>query len=434
MNIARYKKLVSSSGIRSLGIYTFSNFFSKGVSFLLLFIYTNPKYITPSENGLLNLFSTSLLFLMPFLSMGIVFSTSTDFFKLDKKEFKDFFTSTFTMPVLVMLLSMVGLYIFRQPLKENFGFPVSFVWIIPAVTFFTFCHEQVLAIARSKGEPMVHLKTNISKTIIELGLSFVLVVFFAWHWQGRVAGILLAYVLITIYAFYYFISRGYLFGKIRMKYLKAELIYAIPIIAMQVSLFCMNSSDKFFLSHFTNDNNSSVGIYGVACLFGSIILLISNAMVQYFFPKIFSILAEKEVDYASIKKQFIFFAGLMIAGTVAVFIFIFVIYHYFLNEKYTGAFSYIYFICSGYLIWCLTYFFYSILLYHKQKKKLLLMSLGNIIISLVCNYFFISNWGAYGAAVALLVTYMLVLIFTLLMNAVYIKSIFTHHPVSKELI
>ncbi len=428
-NSARYKQLLSSAGIRSLGIYTFSNFFSKGISFLLLFVYTNPKYITPSENGLLNLFSTSLLFLMPFLSMGIVFSTSTDFFKLDRKEFKDFFTSTFIMPVIIMFLSMAGLYLFRQELKENYGFPESFVWIIPAVTFFTFCHEQVLAIARSKGEPMVHLKTNIVKTLIELGLSFVLVVFFAWHWEGRIAGILLAYIFITSYAFYYFFSRGYLFGNIRLQYLKAELIYAVPIIAMQVSLFCMNASDKFFLSHFTNDHNSSVGIYGVACLFASIIFLISNAMIQYFFPKIYSILAEPIIDYAKIKKLYLFYAGLMIAGTIAVFIFIYVVYHYFLNEKYTGALSYIYYICSGYLIWCLTYFFYSILLYNKQKKKLLLMSFGNIMVSLACNYIFISRWGAYGGAVATLIIYSLVFIFTFLMTAGSIKKIFSSvHP------
>ncbi len=424
MRFTRFNHLLSSAGFRSLGIYTFSNFFSKGVSFLLLFVYTNPKYITPSENGLLNLFSTSLLFLMPFLSMGIVFSTSTDFFKLDKKEFKDFFTSTFIMPVMVMLLSIAGLYMFRDALKENYGFPVSFVWIIPAVTFFTFCHEQVLAIARSKGEPMVHLKTNIAKTVIELGLSFILVVFFAWHWEGRIAGILVAYIFITLYAFYYFFSRGYLFGNIRLQYLKAELIYAVPIIAMQVSLFCMNASDKFFLSHFTNDQNSSVGIYGIACLFASIIFLISNAMIQYFFPRIYAILAETSVDYSKIKKLYTYYAGLMVAGTMAVFIFIYIVYTYFLNEKYTGALSYIYYICTGYLIWCLTYFFYSILLYNKQKKKLLLMSFGNMIISLICNYIFISRWGAYGGAVATLIIYATVFIFTLFMTMGSLKKIF----------
>ena len=122
----------------------------------------------------------------------------------------------------------------------------------------------------------------------------------------------------------------------------------------------------------------------------------------------------------------------MVAGTVAVFIFIYIVYYYFLNEKYTGALSYIYYICTGYLIWCLTYFFYSLLLYNKQKKKLMLMSFGNMIISLVCNYVFISRWGAYGGAVATLIIYATVFIFTFFMTMGSLKKIFT--PVQPEMI
>lgn len=431
MSFARLNNLRSSAALRSVGIYTFSNFFAKGISFILLFVYTNPKFITPSENGLLNLFSNSLLFLMPFLSMGIVFSTSTDFFKLDKKQFRNFFTTGFILPLTVMILSMIISWFFRDKLKAAYGFPYSFVWIIPVITFFTFCHEQLLALARNNNEPGVHLKTNVAKTIIELGLSFILVVYFSWHWEGRVAGILTAYVFITLYGFYYFFKRDYLFGKIQFSYLKAEMKYAVPIIAMQASLFCMIASDKFFLSHYTHDNNTSVGIYGVACIFGSVIFSISNGLLQYFFPRVYALLAEEKINYAALRKLFLFYARLMLAGTVAVFIMIYIVYTHLLNEKYISALSYIFIICTGYFVWSITYFFYSFLLYNKQKKKIIVLSAGNILISLCSNYFFISRWGAYGAATATCVTYTSVLFFTMLLLYQYPKKIFSYrHDVS----
>lgn len=84
------KKLYNNPSVKSVGIYTFTNFFSKAVSFLLLFVFTNPVYISPSENGLLSLFSTSLLLLMPFLSMGIIHSVSADFYKLEKEALNCF--------------------------------------------------------------------------------------------------------------------------------------------------------------------------------------------------------------------------------------------------------------------------------------------------------------------------------------------------------
>src|SRR6478672_3854132 len=106
---ATFKSLYNHPSVRSVGIYTFSNFFAKGASFLLLFVFTNPLYISPSENGLISLFSTSLLFLMPFLSMGVVQSTSTDYFKLGKKEFRNFFTTGMMLPFFLMIISMIAL-------------------------------------------------------------------------------------------------------------------------------------------------------------------------------------------------------------------------------------------------------------------------------------------------------------------------------------
>jgi hypothetical protein len=89
------KKLYNNPSVKSVGIYTFTNFFSKAVSFLLLFVFTNPLYISPSENGLLSLFSTSLLLLMPFLSMGIIHSVSADFYKLEKRRIQKLFQYKF---------------------------------------------------------------------------------------------------------------------------------------------------------------------------------------------------------------------------------------------------------------------------------------------------------------------------------------------------
>jgi O-antigen/teichoic acid export membrane protein len=312
--LSNFKAIYKNPSVKSVGIYTFSNFFSKGISFLLLLVFTNPLYITPSENGLLSLFSTSLLFLMPFLSMGVIHSTAADFFKLDKKEFRNFFTTGFVMPVVVMLLSMILLFFSRQYLYQQYGFPTMFVWVIPVVCFLVFCNEQFLGLARNNNEPGVYLKANISKTILELGISFVLVVFFAYHWQGRIQGILIAYIITGLYGFYYFTKKGYLFGSIQKKYIYSELIYALPIMALQASIFSMSASDKFFLAAFSGDSNETVGIYSIACVFASVINILSMALIQYIFPRIYTILSSTNIDYAPIRKLFLNYLGIMFAG------------------------------------------------------------------------------------------------------------------------
>ncbi len=420
--VAQIKALYKNPSVKSVGIYTFTNFFSKAASFLLLFIFTNPVYITPAENGLLSLFSTSLLFLMPFLSMGIIQSTSTDYYKLKTSEFRDFFTTGFLLPFVVMVLSMAGLYFARYYLQQAYGFPLMFVWLIPVICFLIFCNEQLLSMARNNNEPEVYLKANISKTILELGLSFILVVYFAFRWQGRIQGILVAYVLAGGYAFYYFIKKGYLFGHIKKKYIKSELLYALPIIVLQVSIFSMSASDKFFLAAFSTNGNETVGVYSIACVFASIVNILSMALVQYIFPRIYTMLSSSETKYSEIRKVFFVYAGIMLAGLALVILVTPVLYHFFINPRYHPALRYNYLLCIGSFLWAISYFFYSFLLYYKKKKEILFLSLCCILVSLCCNYFLISKWKDVGAAISSSVSYFIVFLITLVFTAGYWKK------------
>ncbi len=410
---------------RSVVLYTFSNFLTKGISFvLLLFLFTKDKYIDRSENGLLSLFNNSMIFLMPFVSMGLLQSTSTDFFKMGKKEFRNFFTTSFLMPFIVMLLALIGLFILKDYLRITYGFPFAFVWLIPIITFLIFCNEQLISLIRNNREPERFLGVSVSRAVMELGLAVLLIVFFAWRWKGRVAGIFISQVIMGVYAFFYFKKKGYLFGNIKKAYIRDELIYAIPIIAMQAGVFALSASDKFFLSYFTSDNNQTVGIYSVACVFASVINTLCMAIIHYIFPKIFATLSSDNIDYASIRTHFFYYLGVMCVGTLIILGCTPLLYKFFINEKYHSALHYIFFIGIGYFFWAIAYYFYSFLLFFKLKKKILVLSLLSIGVSLLCNYIFIKRWHAYGGAVSVCVSYFIVLLMTMVTVRGYIQNIF----------
>lgn len=406
---------------RAVGVYTSIMFLTKGVSFLLLFIYTNPKFMEPAENGLLNLFAGTVVFLTPFLSFGILQSTSTDFYKLKNDEFKHFFTSNLIPPVVILVLSIAGFALFKEYFKTQYGFPYFFVILIPLVTFLTYINEQLILLIRMNGELRKFTLTGIMKIVLEFGLSVVLVVFFAMHWQGRLTGIMISYGLLAIYAFYYFYKKGYLSGKIFTHYIRSELVYAVPIIIMQISIFVISTSDKFFLAHF--QTNEVVGIYAIACIFAGMISLLSVAYLNYLGPTVYEELSKEKPDYIIIKKNFFNYAKVMIVGTVTVIIIIPLVYKYFINEKYYSAVQYFYLIALGYFIWTLTSFFHTFLLYYKQKRKMLQLALISMIVSLGSIYFFTKHLGATGAAGGILLSYCITFILTLLFVRTHIQKL-----------
>jgi O-antigen/teichoic acid export membrane protein len=416
-------KLSKSSGAKSVVIYTFSNFFNKGVSFLLLFYFAH--VLTQSDFGLLNLFSNSILFLMPFVSMGILQSANTEFFKLEKQEFRNFFTSTLVMPAVITLLAIIVLFIFQGTLAQRYPFSPMFIVVIPLITFFSFLNEHLINMIRNNHDPLTYLRVNIGRLLAEITLAVLLISVFNAGWMGRVMAIFLSFFFVAGYAIYYFNEQQFIFGRITKKYIKAELLYSLPIIIMQLSVFCMSSSGGYFIDYFTHDY-PAVGIFSVAVTFGSIIIVLCTALLQYVYPKVYGILSQKEVDYAAIKKIFLFYAGVMLLGTMAVIAATPLAYTLILKTAYHPGLQYFYFICIGNFCWSISYFFYSFMLYHKQKRKILALSALSILVSISANYLFIKGNGGFGAAVSICTTYFIVLMATILFANKYICLIFNY--------
>jgi O-antigen/teichoic acid export membrane protein len=312
-------------------------------------------------------------------------------------------------------------------LQANYDFPIEFIFLIPLVTFLTYINEQLIVLLRSSQELKKYVITGIVRIVLEFGLSVVLVVFVAMHWKGRLTGILAANLVLGLYAFYYFREKGYLSGTFNPKYVKSELLYAIPVAAMQLSIFALSSSDKFILAKLA-DSNEVVGIYSVACIFASVITIFSSAYLSYLFPSIYKILSERPVNTHFIKRSFFQFLMVMVGVTLLLMVSVPFIYRNFINERYHSAIHYYYFIILGYFTWGITFFFYSFLLYHKHKRKILLLSFLSIASTLTCTYFMTKAYGPQGSAMAMFFNSTIMLIMTLVMVRKHIHKVFFEKP------
>lgn len=420
---SRLLKYKNNPAAKSLGLYTFTNFFGKGVAFLLLPYFT--YVLTKNDMGLLNLFSSSLVFLIPFISMGVLQSASTDYFKLNKQEFSNYFVSSLLLPVIVFLLSLIVFYLLGNLFTAAYKFPIEFIWLIPVTTFLSFINQHVNNLIRNEEKPGLYMKVVLGRLFIEIMLAVVLISVYKMNWQGRIAGILISYLLFGLYAFYYFKSKGYLSGKIQMKYIKEELIFSVPVIIMQFSVFCMNYSDSFFLSRFTNDNNAEVGVYGIACVFASVIITLCSALLQYILPRIYKMLSEPVIQYQSIRKLFFVYIGIMTAGLILLLILVPLAYTFVINKDYLPGMNYYYLLCIGYYFWTIAYLFFSFLLYYKQKSRIILLSLSFSVISITANYLFIKNMGSRGGAISVFSSYLIVLLLTLFFTRKQMHFIFS---------
>jgi len=416
------KQQYKSPALKAMGIYTITNFFGKGLSFLLLPVFTNPKYLSPADNGLLSLFSQAVIFVLPFINLGILQSASADYFKLDKNKFRDFCTTGFAMSAIMTVVAFTVFFFLRNFLTTEFSFPPIFIWAIPLAAFLNFCYEFLLLIIRNRDDAPKYMKVNMTKIITEMGLALILIVLLSWSWMGRVSSILLAIGLVSLYGIWFLVRNNFLSGSVKKEIIYAELKYSLPIIMMQLSMFCLFSSDSFLLAGITKDN-SEVGIYGMACVFGSVLITLSSALIQYMIPKINKVLSAPSIDYAEIRGCFLIYFTIMAFAYTVLLLIVPVVYHLYINNNYWPGIDYYFFLSTGYFFWTITVFLYAFLLYYKEKRTLLVLACASIMVSLCSNYFFIHFESAFGASVSVCISYFIVMLMALVATKKYWKPL-----------
>jgi len=393
--INKVKSAVGNPVYTSVGKYIFTNFFSKGVSFLLIPLFTNPAYLSPVDNGVLSLFASNMILIAPFITLGMIQSSTADYFKKTKDAFAASFTTHFFMAFFMMLLAMIVLYIFKESLWENFGLPVSFIFIIPALSFLIFCSEQLFTLVRNRNEVNRYALMGISKSIIEYALSVVLIVFFFTGWTGRIWGIAISLISVNLLGIWYYIKNDYIRFSFRKQHIWDELKFGLPIFVFQLCVFMLGATNKLFLAIF-NVDKAELGIYAIACILGTMVGTIAQSILLYVQPQLYKSISSGEATWQSARRIFfnyIKMLSVLSLACVAVAVFA---YYFLINKIYLPGMKYFFVVAFQAFVWALNYFVFLFLLYHKEKRKILTVALISIGCSIVINtcmvkYFLI--WG-----------------------------------------
>ncbi len=397
--INKVKVAVNNSAYKSVGKYVFTNFFAKGVSFLLIPLFTNPKFLTPTDNGVLSLFASNMILIAPLITLGMIQSSTADYFKKSKEDFSASFTSNFFIAAIMTILAMSGLYIFKEALWEKFGLPTSFIFIIPALSFLIFCSEQLFALVRNRNEVNRYAVMGISKSLVEYSLSVILVVFFFTGWVGRIWGIAISLIAINLLGVWYYVKNGYIRFSFQKHQVWDELKFGVPIFVFQLCVFMLGATNKLFLAIF-NVDKYELGIYAIACILGTMVGTIAQSILLYVQPQLYRSISSGEATYQSVKRIFFnYIKMLTVLSLLCIGVAVFA-YYFLIDKIYFPGIKYFFVVAVQAFIWALNYFVFLFLLYHKEKRKILKVALISIVCSITINIFMVKHFMIWGDALS----------------------------------
>lgn len=261
--------------------------------------------------------------------------------------------------------------------------------MVPCAVLFNIAYEALLIFLRNNNQSTVYLIINLIRSVLEIGVAIILILWFQQQWEGRITGILIGGFVTLVFFLWYVISKGYLRAKFEFPYIRSELMFALPGFIVQCTVFIFNYGDKFVVAHQYGQEN--LADYSVAWTFASIIYVFCSAFIQYLQPRIYETLGSSGYHWKHLKLYFKKYIIVIFLLNISIMIGTWIAFKYLITKEYQLAIELFYILSIGTFLWTLTSFFQPLLLYSKNTRLIYLVNLVSIamcvLVYLFCLYF-----------------------------------------------
>lgn len=371
---------------------------------ILAFFLSN--YILPGENGILSLYSVFVLFVLPFIILGMPSSLVIEHSKLNEPDFKTYFTSSLFLSSLTFLVLLLIFLVAGNFISGIMTVPFRLLLFGLFYAYFNLFQENLLAYTRVLNKPYRFLLISAVKDILEISLVIVLVIQMREGAEGRILSGLITAGAVFVFSVCYFFNRGLINARPSTRFMKEEFRFGISQVFFQFNVFVLNSTDKYLINYLNPIDKSGLGIYFMASQFAFIINVLVSAFFFTYQPMLYKFLADlSEENKRKMLKIKYLFAGFLLLCTLALCVAIPFIYRLFINPQYHPGIPYVAWLAFGFFFWGLYALMLGFLYYYKKNGVVILFSVFGSLACISLNYYFIGIYGIMGAAYANLIVY-----------------------------
>jgi len=384
--------------LENVSIYMFASVFSFAVSILVLPVYT--RYLSPSDFGVVILFTMFGSLLTGFLSINLHFSTYRYYFKYkdNMEEFRVLNSTNMVFVLLIFLLSG-GIIYFLSGWFSSILFDKLLTKELIQLSFLSGCLEYLflymttLLTAEIRSIPFTAI--TVSRISLNTIFSFYFIFQHSLTYMARINAILITQGLLVLCLIV--ITRNMFSGRISFASLKKSLKLSYPLILPQMIGMIQGSFDKTMLNKYTG--SISVGFYSFGERFSLVLKATMDSAAKVFNPYFMEKAHENTEE--SKKKIVIRFYELsylfMIIGLCLIYFSEEMIIALTTEAFYPSMYVmpvYVYY----YLIGIIAHISMNQITYSEKMIYILPASIASVIINIALNIFLIPKFGAIGAA------------------------------------
>ncbi|QJQ99367.1 oligosaccharide flippase family protein [Halomonas sp. PGE1] len=286
--IATRKKISLASGAM---VYLASNILNASIPFLLLPILT--RHLEPTEYGQVAMFQVLVSALTAFVGLNAVGAANRKYYDEDaRKEMSGYIGACFQILAISFLFVSAFLLLFQDWLAEALGISPIWIFLAAVSSGASFFVKMRLGQWQVRKQPLKYGALQISLSFFNAILSLVLVVALSYGPEGRMAGEIVAPVVLGALAFFLLIKDGLVRFSLRLDQIKDALSFGVPLIPHVGGAFLLSTVDRFVVNkHLGLD---SAGVYMVAVQLTMAMSICFDAFNKAYVPWLFERLKANE--------------------------------------------------------------------------------------------------------------------------------------------
>ena len=409
----KYKKLLSDTALYGLGTFA-----SKLLVFFLTRLYT--ECLSPEEYSRADLITNMANLLIPLAAAGVCDAIFR--FALEKNADKKAVLSTGA----VILLSSSLVFLLLSPVLMIGQFFKRYVILIVLYVLMSNFHSMCAQYVRASDRPKLFALQGIINTVLTIAFNVIFLVVlpdssFLNGVYGYVLSIVIADFLLGIFLVLYAkLYREIRFGSFEKKLAASMLKYSVPLIPTTVFWWITNVSDRYMVTFFCGESEN--GLYTAAYKIPTLLTLMTGVFSEAWQ---FSAAREEDAESRSVFYGTVFscFQGLIFLAAACVIALSQVFSGILYASDYYEAWRFIPILVVSGVFSSFVNFLSSVYMVKKRSVKSFLTSMVGALTNIALNFLLIptslnfgfftlkcAGFGAYGAAIATLVSYLTVFI------------------------
>ncbi|WP_314006035.1 oligosaccharide flippase family protein [Gemella morbillorum] len=390
-------KLLSSSLA-----YTIGNLLIQGLSFITLPIYT--RVMTQEDYGNYNLYTSWVSIFTIFIGLQISGSFSIAKIKYEQDFVNYIRTSTSVATIFFVLFSIVSL-IFHDFLENLLGFSIGILIFILLQGYFSHLQASLSQYYIQTQNTKKQLSLSFFMSFGNVVLSLIFLFTLKDDFLARILGGFIPSLVVAV-VFLYFVYKNNR-KLLEKSYIKFILVTSLPLVFHILGHSLLGQLDRIMIGDFMS--SKEVAIYSFGYSLGSIVSIALMSMNTAWIPWFFA--EKKKGDEELIKKykeRYLIIAVFLTIGFLSVFPELVTIMG---SNDYKSSRDFVVLIVVSCFLTFLYTFPVNIQFFYENTKFIPIGTMFAAGINYVLNYILIPRQGIYGAAIATVASYLLLLVF-----------------------